>query len=449
MNPNEQRHLPPQSIEAEMSILGAVFVNNEAINKALEIITTDDLYRETHRKIFKAMRELHEQKKPVDLITLVETMKGLGELEEVGGAAYLVTLIDYVPTAANITFYCQIVKEKAVSRKALAASRDIQARIQEGQPVAETIDEARRTLDALSNEADAICGVNADDLIDFQERTRLYIRYIKRVEEFRFITGFPRLDKELRGVAPGEVMTIAAYSGTFKSALLQHLLLRSARETSLYSIFFSLEMPATKLFEREASMQSGVNGFTIEHRWKNEPAEAEAIHKQCRENGSPRMIICDRPRLTIEQIARYIDATRRKYGEIGVVGIDYLGLMAGPGKTLFERTAFLAPELKNLAKAKNVPLLVLSQVNRDSVRNNAEIEAHSAKGGGDVEASADFMLGMYQDKENQLILKILKNRNGAAGDSFQVNIDKPSLQFKGLASYTPATARRSGNGIEI
>ena len=449
MNPNEQRHIPPQSIEAEMSVIGAVSVDNDAMPKALEIITVDDFYRETHRKIFKAMKDLHELKKPMDLVTMVEELKSRGELEEVGGASYLATLIDCVPTAANIKYYARIVKEKAVARKTLAAGRDIQARIQDGESSAETIDEARRTLDALSNEADAICGVNADELIDFQERTRLYIRYIKRVEEFRFITGFPRLDKELRGVAPGEVMTIAAYSGTFKSALLQHLLLRSARETNLYSIFFSLEMPATKLFEREASMQSGVNGFTIEHRWKNEPSEAEAIHRLCRENGSNRLIICDRPRLTIEQIARYIDATRRKYGEIGVVGIDYLGLMAGPGKTLFERTAFLAPELKNLAKSKNVPLVVLSQVNRDSVRNNAEIEAHSAKGGGDVEASADFMLGMYQDKENQLVLKILKNRNGAAGESYQVNIDKPSLQFKGLTSYTPPASRKTGNGIDF
>ena len=451
MNPNEQRHIPPQSIEAEMSVIGAVSVDNDAMPTALEIITIDDFYRETHRKIFKAMKDLHEQKKPMDLVTMVEELKSRGELEEVGGASYLATLIDCVPTAANIKYYARIVKEKAVARKTLAASRDMQTRIQDGQSSAETIDEARRTLDALSNEADAICGVNVDDLIDFQERSRQYVRFIKRVDEFRFVTGFPRLDKEIRGVAPGEVMTVLAYSGTFKSAFLQHLLLRSARESGLYSLFFSLEMPAVKLFEREASMQSGVNGYTIEYKWKHEPTNAENIHRQCREGGSNRLIVCERPRLTIEQIARYIDATRRKYGEIGAVGIDYLGLMAAPGKTLFERTAYLCPELKNLAKAKNVPVIVLAQVNRDSIRNNSTpgIEAHDGKGGGDIEASSDFQLGMYQDKENQLIMKILKNRNGPKGECFQVNIDKPSLQFNGLTSYTPAQPRRSGNGIEI
>ncbi|MBK5276283.1 MAG: hypothetical protein JJE30_14710 [Desulfuromonadales bacterium] len=450
MNSNEQlRHVPPQAIEAEMSILGGLFVDSQAITTTRETITTDDFYREAHRKVYRTMLDLHQAKTPIDLITMVNGLNAKGELEEIGGAAYLATLVDYVPTAANIAYYIRIVKEKAVARKTLTAGRDMQARIQDGQPAAEAIEEARRTLDALSDEADSICGVNADELIDFNERHRQYIRFIKRVDEFRFVTGFPRLDKEIRGIAPGEVLTIAAYSGTFKSALLQHLLLRSARETGLYSLFFSLEMPAVKLFEREASMQSGVNGYTIEHKWKNEPANAEEIHRQCREGGSQRLIICERPRLTIEQIARYIDATRRKYGEIGAVGIDYLGLMAAPGKTLFERTAYLCPELKNLAKAKNVPLIILSQVNRDSVRNNHEIEAHSAKGGGDVEASADFMLGLYQDKENQLILKILKNRNGPASESFQVNIEKSSLQFKGLTSYSPAQPRRSGNGIEI
>ena len=449
MNQDEQRHIPPQALDAEMSVLGAVFVDNHAITAALEMITVDDFYREAHRKIFRSMQGLHETKSPIDFVTMSTALRNHGELEEIGGAAYLLTLVDFVPTSAHTASYARIIKEKAVARKTLTVGRNMQSRIQDGQPAAEAIDEARRTLDALSNEADAISGVNADDLIDFNERHRQYIRFIKRIDEFRFITGFPRLDKELRGVAPGEVMTIAAYSGTFKSALLQHLLLRSARDTGLHSLFFSLEMPAVKLFEREAAMQSGVNGYTIEHRWKNEPVSAEEIHRQCREAGSQRLIICERPRLTIEQIARYIDATRRKYGEIGAVGIDYLGLMAAPGKTLFERTAYLCPELKNLAKAKSVPLIVLSQVNRDSVRNNAEIESHSAKGGGDVEASADFMLGLYQDKQHQLVLKILKNRNGPAGEAFAVNIDKPSLQFKGLTQYTPDTARKSSNGIEI
>lgn len=450
MNPTDSRHTPPQSNEAEMSVLGAIFVDNDAIKTAAEIISADDFYRESHRKIFRCMTDLDAAGSPIDFVTVSTALKSGNSLEEVGGAAYLLTLVDFVPTAANITYYARIVKEKAIARNLLSLSREIQGRIQDGAAVAKVIDETRQKLNTTTDEADAIYGIDAaGDLIDFTERNRQYRQFLRRIEAYRFITGFPRLDKEIRGVAPGEVLIIAAYSGTFKSAMLQHLLLRNARKTGLYSLFFSLEMPATKLFEREASMQSGVNGYTIEHRWRNEPTEAEAIHKACRENGSKKLIVCDRSRLTIEQIGRYIDATRRKYGEIGVAGIDYLGLLAAPGKTLFERIEFLAPELKNLAKAKNIPLVVLSQVNRESVKHNTEIETHSAKGGGGVEAACDFMLGMYQDRDSNLVLKILKNRNGAAGESFAVNIDKPSLRFTGLTSYQAPAARKTGSGIDF
>lgn len=448
MSQDAARHIPPQASEAEMSVLGAILLENSAITKALEIIGGDDFYRESHRKIFRAMQDLHGLPNPIDLTTLVEELKKRGELEETGGAAYLVTLVDAVPTAANISHYCRIVKEKSVARKILSASREMQAHVQDGKESSEIITSAKHTLDALNDEADAICGVNADDLIDFDMRNRQYQRFLRKINQQRFLTRFPLIDKEIRGVAPGEVLFIVAYSGTYKSALLQYLLLQSAKFTGLFSVFFSLEMPATKLFEREAAMQSGCNGYTVEYRWREKPSEAEEIHRTCRENGSPRLIVCDRPKLTIEQTARYIDATRRKFGEIGVAGIDYLGLMAAPGKTLFERTAYLAPELKNLAKSKNVPLIVLSQVNRESVRSQTEIETHSAKGGGDIEASADFMLGLYQNLEKALILKILKNRNGPAGDSFVVEIDKPSLRFGNLTPYISGTSKR-GNGIVL
>lgn len=264
-----------------------------------------------------------------------------------------------------------------------------------------------------------------------------YQQFVARVNKYRFKTGFSELDRELRGVAPGEVLIIIAYSGTFKSALLQFLLLRSARDTGLLSLFFSLEMPAAKLFEREVAMTSGINGYTCEYRWRNEPVEANTLQLAARDGGGKNMLVCDRPGLTVEQIGRYIDAARRNHGDIGVAGIDYLGLMQAPGKTLFEKTAHLGPALKNLAKDKNIPLIVLAQVNRESIKQQAEIEAHSAKGGGDIEASADFMLGMQQTKAGQLIIKVLKNRNGAAGQIWEVCLDRPSLQFTGLKEYVP------------
>jgi len=428
---------PTHSIEAAKSVLGAVLVDGAAMETITGIMALEDLYLPAHRHLYAAMQALAAAGTPIDFTTLGDALKTAGKLEEAGGLPYLLELVDYVPTAANAAYYARIIRTHAVQRSLAGAGQLIIGKVRQGADVATVIDDARRTLDLLSGELDGAHGVNAADLCDFGQRAAAYQQFVARVNKYRFKTGFRELDKELRGVAPGEVIIIIAYSGTFKSALLQHLLLRSARDTGLFSLFFSLEMPAAKLFEREIAMTTGINGYTCEYRWRNEPAEANALQLAARDGGGKNLLICDRPALTVEQIGRYIDATRRNHGEIGVAGIDYLGLMSAPGKTLFERMAFLAPELKNLAKAKNIPLLVLAQVNRESVKTHAEIEAHSAKGGGDIEASADFLIGLQQTKQQQLILKVLKNRNGAAGQVWEMQLDRPSLQFTGLMDYEP------------
>lgn len=437
MQQPDTTHAPLWSDEAEQSALGAVLINNAALATLTGIIGLEDFYRPRHRHVFSSMLELGNAKTPIDFTTLTNALKTSGKLEEAGGIPYLLELADFVPTAANVAYYAGIIRSHAVQRSLAGVAQVMTGRIRQGDDPATVIDEGRRNLDKLAAELDGAHGVNAADLIDFSTRGTLYQQFVARVNKYRFKTGFRDLDKELRGIAPGEVLTIVAYSGTFKSALLQFLLLRNAKETGLFSLFFSLEMPAAKLFEREISMINGVNGYTCEYRWRNEPDEANALQLAASDGGGKHMLVCDRPGLTVEQIGRYIDAARRNHGDIGVVGIDYLGLMSAPGRSLFEKTAHLGPALKNLAKEKNVPLLVLSQVNRESVKHQAEIEAHSAKGGGDVEASADFMLGMQQTKGGQLILKVLKNRNGAAGQIWEVCIDRPSLQFTGLKDYEP------------
>lgn len=436
---------PTHSPEAEKSALGAALVDNTALDIITGIVGPEDFYLPPNRHIFGSMLTLQQNRTPIDFTTLTAALKTAGKLDEVGGAPYLLELVDYVPTSANASYYAGIVRQHAVSRSLAGVALVMGSKIKQGENPATVIDEARHSLDKLAGELDGVHGVNAADLMGFDARATAYRQSVARLDKYRFKTGFKDLDKELRGVAPGEVLIIIAYSGTFKSALMQFLLLRSARDTGLLSLFFSLEMPAAKLFEREVAMTSGINGYTCEYRWRNEPVEANALQLAARDGGGKNMLVCERPGLNVEQVGRYIDAAKRNHGDIGVVGIDYLGLMSAPGKTLFEKTAFLGPALKNLAKEKNVPLLVLAQVNRESVKNHAEIEAYSAKGGGDIEASADFMLGLQQQKQGQLTLKILKNRNGAAGQIWEVEIVKESLQFTGLQPYEPQRQATNSN----
>src|SRR5512136_203973 len=147
MSVTDPRKLPPQSIEAEMSILGGILLDNEAINRTLEMLTPEDLYRENHRKIFRAMIDLNERNEPCDLITLTSILKKKGELEEVGGGAYLATLVDFVPTAANIAYYSRIVKEKAITRKLITAATEIITQGHDEQvEIEQLLDSAQKTI---------------------------------------------------------------------------------------------------------------------------------------------------------------------------------------------------------------------------------------------------------------------------------------------------------------
>ena len=425
----------PQSFEAEMSILGAIFLENGCIRKVAGVVDTLDFYREGHRKIYRAMLGLHRQKSPIDTVSMVNRLKADGALEEIGGAAYLATLMDFTPTSANVAHYCRIVKEKSVARQVATFAAELAVRAADESP-AGIIAEAKAKIQEIASGLDGMNGVSASDLLTFDQREERYRRFIKEIDRERFRTGFRHLDRVIRGVAPGEVLTLAAYSGTFKTAFLQNLLLRGAESSGLYHLFFSLEMPAEKVFERELQIQGGATGRNVEDHYLGRHDSA-SVRAGGDRSGSHGLIVCDRPRLTLDNISRYIEIARQKYGRVGAVGIDYLGLMQAPGKNLFEKTAHISAETKNMAKELRVPIILLSQINRTAAVAGGEIETHSAKGGGDVEAGADFMLGFWRDKDDTLICKIMKNRNGAAGINLAVEINPETLRFADMTPYAP------------
>lgn len=437
-----ERKITPHSLEAEMSILGAVFIENECLSKVSGIIDGLDFYREAHRKIYHSMLTLHRQRQPIDLVTMVQRLKDDGTLEEVGGAAYLANLVDYVPTAANVAHYCKITKEKSVVRQVVTFAAELMDKAGDGS-AAKLLTDAKAKLQEIAGGLDSLDGVSVKDILTLDQRKERYERYIREIDTTRFKTGFPLLDASIRGVAPGEVLTIIAYSGTFKTALLQNLLLGGAERSGFYSLFCSLEMPVEKLFERECQINGGVSGREVEDHFAGRRVSL-GVKEGLDRVASEGLLVCDQPRLTLEKIGRYIELARQKYGRIGVVGIDYLGLMHGPGKTLFDKTAYLSTETKNLAKELGVPIILLCQINRTGATSGGEIEMHHAKGGGDIEAGADFMLGLWRDKQDQLVCKILKNRNGPVGQNFLVELDRQALIFRGMTQYKPTAGQVNG-----
>jgi len=432
--------IPPQNNDAEMSILGAVFLDNDCITKVSRLIDSLDFYKEAHRDIFKTMMQLTLTKTPIDFVTVSNKLKEASQLETIGGAAYLLNLVDFVPTAANVSHYCHILKEASNKRHLIQYAQKLIGLCHSGSDIADGVKDAKAELAGISSSMDSfsgvsVSGVSVSDISTIDQRAERYIQQVKTFDKTRFITGFPLLDARIRGVAPGEVLTIIAEPGGFKTAWLQNLLLNGAQRTGFYHLFFSLEMPDVKVFEREAQIANGITGREVERAYKACSTEAKAIQTEVYIKGSRGLLVCDKPRLDLEKIARYIELANNKFGKINAVGIDYLGLLAGGGRTLFEKTAHNAPEIKNIAKEANLPIIVLCQINREGAKAKHDIEITDAKGGGDIEASADIMLGFYTDEDGNLICKGLKNRNGAKDFRLLCEIDRASFRFKGMSEY--------------
>lgn len=283
-----------------------------------------------------------------------------------------------------------------------------------------------------------------DDLLTMEQLAGRYANYMRGLGSRRFTTGLTEIDGLIRGVAPGEVLTIIAYSGTYKSAYLQHLLLQAGAKTQTHQMFFSMEMPAEKCFERAVQMTADVTGYDVENNFRKLSDHAQDMYSKLLSGGGKYLLTCDKSRLTLDQIKRYIDFAQTKYDPVGAVGIDYLGLLKSDGKSLYEKIETLSYDIKDLAKQCQVPIILLGQVNRGYAQSkDVEIEMDAAKGGGGVEAGADFMFGLFK-KNDDLMLKILKNRNNKAGDIFKVLMTPSSLRFEGVEPWQRDEHEQSG-----
>lgn len=287
----------------------------------------------------------------------------------------------------------------------------------------------------------------AADILTYNDRAERYVKFIRAIDQKRFVTGLAEIDSVIRGVAPGEVLTIIAYSGTYKTAYLQHLQSKFANTTRQHQLFFSMEMPAETVFEREIQMATGLSGYDVERTYKKLDDESRDLHNMAYNRGGKFMLCVEKPRLSLNHIEKYYEVAKAKYGEIGSIGIDYLGLMSGEGKTAFERMADLSYGVKDLAKRLMVPVILLGQVHRGyAASKGVEIEMDAAKGGGDIEAGADFMFGLFLHEED-LILKVLKNRKGRKDVYFKMHLHAECFHFSGCETWIPPKPKKGGGAI--
>ena len=393
-NPSHLR-VPPQALEAEMSVLGGVLLDNAAIYRAIEIIDQADLYRESHRKIFGAMLELSNRREPCDLITLTEELKRTGSLDAAGGAAYLATLVDYVPTAANITYYCNIVKEKAVARNVLTIATKL-ATDAYSTDSSELLERAQRDLFTLATTNKQQSAVYVRDLnkefIDTMQK-----RYEQKASLTGITTGLPDLDKITSGLQPSDLIIIAARPSMGKTVLGLNIAERAAKSGKTV-VVFSLEMSKEQLMMRLAASMSGVDmqkmqtGRFLDTDWPQLQKASAIAH-------TLPLLVDDPPALNVTALrAKCLQLALQH--DLDMIVIDYLQLMTSSKskENRQQEISDISRSLKALAKELNVPIVALSQLNRSlEARNDKRPMMSDLRESGAIEQDADVIMFIYRE----------------------------------------------------
>ena len=440
--------VPPHSIEAEQSVLGGLLLDNGAWDRAADVLREGDFYRYEHRAIFGAIGGLINATKPADVITVFEQLQGLGKAEDCGGLAYLNALAQSVPSAANLRRYAEIVRERAILRKLIAASDEIatQAFNPQGKQVSQILDEAEGKIFKIGEEGQR-------SKTGFQSMDQLVAQLIDRVTELYengaddvtgVRTGYYDLDRMTAGLQGGDLIILAARPSMGKTAFALNIAEYVAVSEGLPVVVFSMEMGASQLALRLVGSLGRIDqqhlrtGALKDDEWGR---LTEAVDKLSKAS----VFIDETPALNTAELRARARRQARQCGKLGLIVVDYLQLMSGSGNSSSENRATEISEisrgLKALAKELNCPVMALSQLNRSvETRTDKRPMMSDLRESGAIEQDADVIMFIYRDdyynKESKEpgVAEIIigKQRNGPVG-IFKLAFLKQSTKFDNLA----------------
>jgi len=417
--------------------LGGVLLDNDAINVVLELLRPEDFYRDSHRRVFRAMIELSDRSEPVDLITLSEFLKSRGELETVGGTAYLASLADFVPTAANIAHYSRIVREKSILRHLINTATDIATRgYEEQNNVDEFLDNAEKVIFDISEKKIKASFVAVGDMI--RDTLKTVEKLYERKEMITGVpTGFEDLDKLTAGLQPADLIIVAGRPGMGKTAFALNIA-SNAAFAGIGAALFSLEMAKEQLVLRMLCSEARVNSAKVRSGYLGERDFPQLAKAAGRLHEAP-IYIDDTPAISVLELrAKARRLVRDRTKKIGLIVVDYLQLMRGMGNASNreQEISEISRSLKALAKEVNVPVIALSQLNRRvEDRGDRRPVMSDLRESGAIEQDSDVIVFIYRDEVynksddgNRGIAEIIvaKQRNGP--------IDTVKLTF--LNEYT-------------
>lgn len=435
----------PHNLDAEKSVLGAILIDNNAINLAIENIGAADFFRVAHRLIFEAMLGLNQHNDPIDLITLSDQLNRVGRLDEAGGAAYISQLTDGVPRALNVQHYAKIVKEKSTLRALIQSATEVLTRAYDGEAEADIqLDEAERSIFEIAEGRLRSGFVPVGQLVD-----NSYQLLEKLAQQKGAITGVPTgfrdLDEMTSGFQPGDLVILAARPGVGKTSLVLNVAVNAAKQAGLSVGVFSLEMSKEQLFLRLLTSEARVDGHRMRTGYLGEQ-DYDRIALALTELHDLKVFIDDTPSIGVLEMRAKSRRLKKEHG-LDLLIVDYLQLMQGGGR--FEsrqvELASISRSLKILAKELGIPIIALSQLSRAAeARSDHRPQLSDLRESGALEQDADIVMFIFRaemyntpeeqnpENDNKATIIVGKQRNGPTGD-VDLAFLKAFTRFESLA----------------
>jgi replicative DNA helicase len=429
IEPAEHRlKVPPNSVEAEQSLIGGVMIDNAAWDKVADVVVESDFYRKDHRLIFAAVAELAENGQPCDVVTVSEFLDHRGRLGSAGGIEYLATLANETPGAANVRAYALIVRERAMLRSLISAGNEISgnAYATDGRSAAELVDEAERLVFQIADKG-------SRGRIGFRSLKQILPDAVDRIDMLHqaggditgVSTGYTEFDKMTAGLQPGELIIIAGRPSMGKTTLAINIAENAAIGAKVPTAIFSMEMPSQQLAFRMISSLGRVDQSHLRTgRFPDE--DWSRINTAVQLMSDAPIFIDDSPALSPTEIRARARRLKREHG-LGLIVLDYLQLMQVHGSTENRATEIseISRSMKALAKELELPIIALSQLNRSvEQRTDKRPVMSDLRESGALEQDADVIVFIYRDevynqdspRKGMADIAIAKQRNGPVGD---------------------------------
>lgn len=417
--------IPPQNLEAEVAVLGSMMLEKDAIGLCIEKLSGDNFYSDIHRKIFTNIVCLYDENKPVDILTLTDRLKNQNELELVGGASYLASILNSIPSAANVEHYVEIIHEKSILRKLIETSTEVITQCYDSpDDVREILDTAERRIFDITQRR------GGDGVVPFRELIKDSVEQVEKLFQYKRLvtgiaTGFSDFDRITSGLHASDFIVFAARPSMGKTSLALNIAEYVALEEKLPVAVFSLEMSKSQLVLRMLCSQSRVNmhrvrtGFLGENDFQNIVASASKL-------ATAPVFVDDTPGVTIMELRAKARRLKAKY-DIKLMIVDYIQLMQSAARRSENRQqeiADISRAFKGLARELNIPVIVISQLNRAvEGRQDHRPQLSDLRESGAIEQDADMVVLLlrkeYYDSEDSPGIAdviVAKQRNGPTGD---------------------------------